>query len=72
MRYIIRPKKDAKPSDILGWKEKVKNTPGVIVIGPMENDRLLIEASFDPINLLRHQLGAVCSFEKEIRARHDV
>jgi hypothetical protein len=72
VRYFVWAKKDANPADTLGWKEKVKNTPGVMVIGPMENDRLLIEAGFDPINLLRHQLGAVCNFEREILSRFDV
>lgn len=72
MRYIVWLKKNVNPSNVAGWKERVKNVPGVTIIGSMDARTLLIDASFDAINLLRHQLGGIYNFEEDLQTRFDI
>lgn len=72
MRYVVQLKRGVSSTDSVGWKERVKNTHGVRIIGSTETDTLVIEAGFDAYKLLLHQLGKICYIEKDLQTRFDV
>ena len=66
MRYVISLKRGIAEKNASDWREIVKNTQGVVVIGDVTAKRLFIEAGFDAIGVLLHKLGSICHVERSI------
>ncbi len=72
VRYVIALKRGVAQKDAGDWKEIVKNTQGVTVLGRTSGKRLQIEAGFDAIGVIRHKLGGICEIERYIEHHHEL